>query len=140
MTLIFHTESMNHETKLRIALRANATSSSLFGFGGLIFADRVVDFLGAGTPILVRLIAAGLVGFAAFVVYVSIQPLPEMRSESLLISIGDLGWVAASAVLIAIGLFTTAGAVAAAVIAALILDFALIQLWARAKSASPAMM
>ncbi len=131
----FMNESNNSERNLRFALRANAASSALFGIGGLIFAGRVVDFLGTGNTVIVRLIAAGLVAFAAFVVYVSFQPTSELRAESLLVSLGDLGWVAASIVLIALGLFTTAGAVATGVIAAMVLDFALIQLWTRAKSA-----
>ena len=128
---------MNHEKNLRLALRANATSSGLFGLGGLIFADQVVDLLGTGTATVVRLIALGLLGFATFVLYVSFQPTSELRGESLLISVGDLVWVASSIVLIAMGLFSTAGTIAAAVIATLVLDFAVLQLWNRSKSTGP---
>ncbi len=124
---------MDYQRLLRIALRVNAVSSGAFGLAGLVFAGEAVEFLGAGNALLVRLIAAGLVVFAAFVAFTSMQEIGKARREALLISIGDLGWVAASAVTIALGLFTTAGAIAAALVAALVLDFALAQLYTRSK-------
>ncbi len=133
MTSAGDTPPMDYQRLLRIALRINAVSSGGFGLAGLIFADEAVEFLGAGNALLVRLIAAGLVAFALFVAFTSVQEIGKARREALLISIGDLGWVAASVVAIALGLFSTAGAIAAALVAALVLDFALAQLYTRSK-------
>jgi len=126
---------MSAEQKLRIALRANAISSGSFGIAGLAFAAQVVDLLGTGNELIVRLVAAGLLGFAAIVVHTSRSPLHRLRSEALLISLGDFGWVTASAVLIAAGLFSPAGAVVSALIAMLVFDFGIAQIYTRAKTA-----
>ncbi len=136
MTCIVDNSCMDYQRLLRIALRTNAVSSAGFGLAGLIFADRVVEFLGAGNALLVRLVAAGLVAFAAFVAFASMQAIDRVKDESLWISIGDLGWVAASVVIISLGLLTTPGAIAAGLVAALVLDFALAQLYTRAKLGS----
>jgi hypothetical protein len=127
---------MNNEKKLRIALRMNALSSGTFGILGLIFAGEVVELLGTGNELLVRLIAAGLAGFAAFVLFVSTRPLDELKGESLLISAGDLGWVLASAVLVIFGVFSTAGTVVTVAVAVMVLDFAIIQLRTRSNIAN----
>ncbi len=127
---------MDAVDQLRIALRANATFSIATGLFGVVAAGRVVDILGTGNELLVRLIAIGLLGFAGFVLYVSTRSVDELRAEALLISAGDFVWVLASVVLIALGLFSTGGAVTAGLIALVVLGFASSQLWARSKSAT----
>lgn len=123
----------DHERRLCMALRANAASSGTCGLIGLIFADQVVEFLGDGTATLVRLVAGGLVGFALFVAMVSTMDTRRMHRETLVISAGDIVWVAASIVVVALGLLTTGGTIAALIVGVMVGDFAVLQLWTRAK-------
>ena len=127
---------MKNSDQLRRALRANAAFSILTGTLGLVAASQVVELLGTGSQAIVRLVAGGLLGFAAFVLWVSFRPEPQLRTEALLISIGDFGWVAISVVLIALGLFSTGGAVSAALVALIVLGFGTAQLRARNAIAS----
>lgn len=126
-------EQRRQSNRLRWALRVNAVSSASFGLLGLAIPGRVVDLLDAGNVTIVRLVAAGLLGFAAFVAWISTRDVEVLHRESLMISIGDLGWVAASVVLVAIGVFSTGGIVATLLVAALVGDFAAAQLWTRSR-------
>ncbi|MFW2382385.1 MAG: hypothetical protein ACN4GZ_11545 [Acidimicrobiales bacterium] len=126
---------MTAEHKLRFALRANAISSTSFGIAGLIFARQVVDLLGTGNQLLVRLTSIGLLGFAGFVLQAARSPLDRLRSEALLISLGDFCWVAVSFALIITGFFTAVGVVVVGLVAALVLDFGVAQVYTRAKTA-----
>ncbi len=129
-----HTTVMTDHDKLRLALRANAMSSASFGLVGLVFAGWVVDVLGAGNETIVRVLAAGLVAFAANVWWVSNQEGTTLRQQTLLISLGDIGWVVGSVAVIALGVFTTAGAIVAALVAVLVFDFAAAQLYTRSRA------
>lgn len=131
-----HTSFMTGDSKLRLALRTNAVSSASFGIFGLAFAGWVVEVLGNGTEVVVRVIAAGLVLFAAYVWFVSTRAGDDLSRQTLLVSIGDLGWVAASIGVIAAGLFTTVGAIIAGLVAVLVFDFAAAQLYARSQLAA----
>ena len=105
-------EQRRQSNRLRWALRVNAVSSASFGLLGLAIPGRVVDLLDAGNVTIVRLVAAGLLGFAAFVAWISTRDVEALHRESLMISTGDLGWIAASVVLVAIGVSSTGGIVA----------------------------
>ena len=128
---------MTKEQQLRLALRVNAVSSASFGLLGLVIPGRVVDLLDAGNVMIVRIVAGGLVAFALFVAWISTRDVEVLHRESLMISMGDLGWVVASVALVAVGVFSTGGVVATLVVAALVADFAAAQLWTRSRLVAP---
>lgn len=91
----------NRFLPLRRALGVNAVFSTSCGLLLLSLPAGVASFVGAGPDLLYQLIGAGLLIFAlaiAFLVKQS-EPLP---AAALIVSIADLGWVAGSALLLAI--------------------------------------
>lgn len=127
-----HDGRMRNEMGLRRALRANAIFSTVSGLSGLVAADEIVDLLGVGEAWMVRSLGVGLLLFAAAVVAVSLRPCHQLVRESMLVTVADLGWVSVSAVLIALGSFSPAGAFAIGAVAVVVCDLAVVQLWARA--------
>lgn len=119
------------ERHLRRVLRANAASSGLFGLVGLVGAGYWSDRLGLGPVALTAAIAVGLVVFALDVWWIAGLPVARLRRWALTVSVADLAWVAASIVAVSVGALTTFGAVAALIVAVLVADFALTQLWFR---------
>ena len=117
------------ERRLRQVLRANAMSSGLFGLVGLAGADYWSDRLGLEPVALTAALAIGLLVFAADVWWIASQPVQRLRPLALAVSAADLAWVAASITVVAIGVLTPIGAVVAIVVAVLVADFALTQLW-----------
>jgi len=113
---------------LRIVLRTNAITS---GLGGIIAAAAprpLDDVLGTGQEGWVRIIGIGLVLFAGAVVAVSRLGEVEMRRIVPMISAGDGSWVVGSAVAIALGWFSTGGAVVIGLVALMVGCFALEQM------------
>ncbi len=119
--------------RLRTILRLNATTSVVGGLIAAIGASWVSDTLGIDHVAITRLIGAGLVLFAVDVWYISTRPHPKLMAETLLISAADAIWVAATIVILALGILTTVGTVTAIVLGIGVGDFALTQLWLRAK-------
>ncbi len=117
-------------SKLRNVLRLNAAFSLLTGLDGLLFAGWLADFLGldADMTVWVRLVAGGLVGFAALVWFEAGGPARRMLPMAGLIAVGDLLWVAATIVIIALGVFSTDGAVLAGLVALIVAEFGMMQL------------
>jgi hypothetical protein len=116
---------------LRGVLLTNATTSAVSGVAGLIGASYWSERLGIDNVAITAVISGGLVLFAAAVVFAARVPDESLKGEALLVSLADIGWVAASAVVIALGFLTTFGTVAAVVIALMVADFAAMQLWLR---------
>ena len=85
-------------TTLRRALVANAAFSGVTGLSALTFAGRLAETLGPPVWSL-RTLGVGLLGFAALVARESIAP---ARSGTLQIIAGDLAWIAAAAIILAI--------------------------------------
>jgi hypothetical protein len=115
------------EALLRIVLRTNATTS---GAGGVIAAlapGPVDDILGTGEQGWVRLIGIGLVLFAAVVVSASRLDADQMRRIVPAISVGDGAWVVGSVLAVALGWFSTGGAVVMGVVALMVGVFGLAQ-------------
>lgn len=123
--------SARGESGLRTALRLNAGFSLLTGLIATIAAGWVADRLGIEQTWLVRTIGIGLLGFAAGLVFISGLSAPVVRTQALQISIADFGWVAATIVVIAAGWLSTTGAIVMALIAVVVADFGLLQLWQR---------
>lgn len=108
------------ESTLRLVLRTNATTSGLGGLIALVAAGRVDDLLGTGQVGFVRLVGAGLVLFAIGVALVSRFDRRGLLRHVPGISIGDASWVIGSGVAIALGWFSTSGAIVIAVVAAMV--------------------
>lgn len=124
--------------RLRVVLRLNAVNSAVCGLALLVGAEGFADWLGSGHPGWIRLVGAGLLPFAALLVWTAAGDVDRLRSETPAIVAGDLGWVIASVVALVLGWFSGAG-VALVVAMALIVDtFAVLQWhsWRRLGSAS----
>lgn len=118
---------------LRLVLRANALTSGLAGAVGLIGASYWSERLGVDNVAVTAIVSIGLLIFAADVVWASRASDDRLPTQALLVSIADIVWVVASAIVVGLGLLTTFGTVAAIVIAVGVTDFAALQLWFRHK-------
>jgi uncharacterized membrane protein len=114
---------------LRGALIANALFSFATGLLLVGFAEPVATVVGEVAPLVLRVIGAGLLPFAAFLVWTARRSVPRPVFV-LVASIADLGWVAGSAGLLVFlpSLFSPAGTVAVAGVAGAVLVFGLLQL------------
>jgi len=115
-------------TRLRNALRMNTGFSLLIGLAALVAGGPIADVLGVEQVWLVRSLGAGLLGFAAFVLWVASARTTTLTPVSRLISFADFGWVAGTAALIAAGWLSTAGAIVIGLIAFVVLKLGINQL------------
>jgi len=104
------------ETTLRRVLTVNATTSGLGGLAALVFGGAVGDLLGVDRIGWVRIVGVGLVAFAAFVLFVARSSAEILRAETPTISVGDAAWVGGTVVTIALGWYSTTGAVVMVVV------------------------
>lgn len=116
------------ETKLRQVLVANATTSGLGGITAVLFAHMVADLIGTDRTGWVRVIGAGLVAFAAFVVVTARSSTDHLRRVTPLISVGDLAWVVGTVTTTALGWYSTLGGFVMAIVAAMVGSFGIAQL------------
>jgi len=72
----------------------------------------VDELLGTGHPGWVRLVGIGLLGFAAFVAWLSTASIRQLKQQTLAIVVGDVSWVVASAVTVVLGWYSSTGALA----------------------------
>lgn len=115
---------------LRVALLGNALFSLVSGFWFVAFASAVAETIGSAVPpTVIAVIGAILLPFGSLTAWVGTRPHPPTWA-ALLISLGDLAWVLASAVLVTIGgaSLTFEGALLVIGIALAVLIFALGQL------------
>ena len=117
--------------RLRTVLRLNAAFSTVTGVVALVAGGPVADLLGVDQVWLIRLLGAGLLAFAAAVVQIARSEPAALRQGAAAVSVGDLGWVLGTVVVVAVGWLSTAGVVVMAVIAVLVLDFGIGQYLAR---------
>ena len=115
------------ESALRKVLLANTEFSIATGLACLILGGPVADVLGVDQVWLIRLLGAGLFGFAGLVFLVSRSSRSILQRWSREISMADVGWVAATGVVIGLGWLSTGGAIIMAIIAAVVLAFGLAQ-------------
>lgn len=120
--------------RLRLVLRANATTSIAGGAIALIAGSWVSRELGIDHVALTRLLGAGLIGFALLVLGIARADERRLLSESLLVSIGDAAWVVGTIVVVAAGVLTTTGNIVAALVALAVADFGVTQLWFRSRA------
>lgn len=114
------------ETLLRRVLAGNAAFSAVGGLVAIVFGGPLADLVEADAW-LVRGIGIALVLFAVDVALVSRLGRPRLSRFAKLIAAADLSWVVATAVVIAAGLVTTAGAIVLGSIGLAVLDFAVVQ-------------
>ena len=125
-------------SRARLALRTNATFSTATGVIGIVAAGWVSDRSGIEPAWIVRLVGIGLLVFAADLIRQSRLPEAKLPFALLQTSIADVGWIVATPVVIAIADLTRTGTIGAIVIAAVVLDLALAQMWVRSKLVAPA--
>jgi len=120
-------------TRLRNALRMNTGFSLLTGLIALIASGAISDVLGVEQIWLVRLLGVGLVGFAAFVLWVASTRTTTLTPVSRMISFADFGWVAGTVALIAAGGLSTSRAIVTGLIAFVVLELGINQLRQRSR-------
>lgn len=118
-------------TRLRNLLRLNAAFSVATGAIGGVAAGRVAEFVGVDQAWLIRLVGVGLLGFGGVVFTVSGSRTSVLQPLSQIISFNDLGWVAGTVVVIALGWLSTRGAIVMGVIGLVVLGFGVSQMRAR---------
>ena len=118
-------------TKLRNLLRLNSEFSLVTGAFGLLAAGPVAEFLGVDQVWIVRLLGAGLLGFAAVVFAVSGTKTSVLNRWGQIISLNDLGWVAGTIAVIGLGWLSTRGAIAMGLIGLVVLELGISQMRAR---------
>ena len=121
--------------RLRLVLRANATTSGLGGLAGLLGAGFFSDFMGVDHLGLTAMVSAGLIVFAAVVGFAATARDRAIRLAPG-ISAGDLSWVAATVAVVTSGVLSTGGNVLAVLVGLMVLDFACLQLWYRSRATS----
>jgi len=119
-------------TRLRNLLRINALFSTATGLAAVAGGGPVADLLGVDQVWVVRALGAGLVLFAGVVFVVSGLRMSLLRPASLAVSVGDLGWVAATLATFALGWLSPAGVAVMASTGVIVLGFGIAQLRARA--------
>ena len=119
--------SRKAEPRLRAVLLTNATTSGAGGLAALIAGGPVDSLLGTDAVGWVRAVGGGLVAFAVLVALAARGSTATVRREAPVISLGDAAWVVGSVVTIALGWYSTGGAVLMAVVAAMVGGFGVAQ-------------
>lgn len=117
------------QSLLRNALIANALFSALSGLALVGFGGSVSQWMGVPPSWFLRIVGAGLLAFAAFLFGEARRDVLS-PARALLATLADLAWVMGSVVLLLlpIAAFSSAGRWAVALVAAVVLVFALLQL------------
>lgn len=124
------------ERRLRLVLAANAATSLAAGAVGLAATGWAADVLDVAATGWVRLVSAVLVVFALDVAWVARARRERLRPGAALVSAVDAAWVVATAVLVAAGAFGAVGTAVAVAMGVGVLDFALLQMHLRRRSAA----
>ena len=113
---------------LRRSLQGNAAFSFLSGFVFIVAREPLSAFLGLTYPTLLVGVGVSLMLFAAGILRNSVREAIN-QTEALITVILDTGWVVGSIILLFSGILTHAGNWAVAVVADIVLGFALLQLY-----------
>ena len=111
---------------LRRALRANGIFSATSGIAFVLAARPIANLIGIDYPMLITGIGVSLALFAVALFYNAAR-IEVNRLEAMLAVTGDLAWVVGSGIVIALGILTTSGNWAVALIADIVLLFAIFQ-------------
>ena len=116
-------------TALRNVLRLNAVFSIVTGVAMALFAERLGARLGIVDDWIapLRAIGVGLIGCAVGLLVIGAMAAHRVVTATVPVVVCDLGWVIGTIVLIATGSFSTRGAVIGGLVAAVVLDFAILQ-------------
>ncbi|MCA1674070.1 MAG: SRPBCC family protein [Actinobacteria bacterium] len=125
-------EARRAATRLRNLLRSNALFSTFTGLVAAVAAGPVAELLGVDQVWVVRVLGGALVAFAGVVLVVSGVRTSLLLPASLIVSIGDLVWVAGTLAAFALGWLSTSGVVAMGATGVIVLGLGLAQLRARA--------
>ena len=119
---------MNDSTRfLRHSLRLDGIASGLTGALLLFGAGPVSALIGLSTPSVARMIGAGLVLYAAALLW-NAGRARVSRVETVAAVVLNAGWVLGSIALIELGVLTTLGNVAVAAVALAVLGFAVLEI------------
>lgn len=124
----FQSAASAESSLLRKALLGNSIFSTISGLLFVFDAAPIANFLGLPSSLALRVIGAGLLLFA-FVVYKTGSAKPINLQAAMSIVVGDFLWVVGSVVLVFTSLvaFTTGGKWAIAIVADIVLAFAIVQ-------------
>ncbi|MCP3855220.1 MAG: hypothetical protein GY698_10865 [Actinomycetia bacterium] len=125
------TTTSTPERRLRLVLAANATTSVGFGLVGAFATNPVAEHLGVDPVRVVRLVSIGLVLFGLDVALTARTSTERLTVGALLVSLADWVWVAATVVVLTLGLLSTEGAVIMGLIGLGVAGFAVLQLLLR---------
>lgn len=116
--------------KLKTALLANATFSSISGVTMLLFSNWISELMGIPNKWVLPIIGGGLLFFASTIVYQATRDSINSNPVKLII-LQDLLWVVGSLVILVFGLFdlTIVGKILIAIVAVAVADFAFLQWW-----------
>ncbi len=111
---------------LRLALRGNATFSTLSGVTFLAASGVIAAFLGDVPAAEVMSVGGSLLLFAVALVWLASRPeIPPALVTAVIVA--DLAWVVATVFVVFAGVFTREGAIAAVMVANVVLAFAVLQ-------------
>jgi hypothetical protein len=133
-----HREAQGGATMLlRSTLVINAISTALCGLALLLAPAPLAELLGVSPPAILAGVGAGLVLYAAGLVWTARrQPIPGAAAWAAIVL--DLGWVLGSVAVVELGILSSIGAGLVALVAALVLVFAVLQLVGVRHAARPA--
>ena len=120
--------STTHSSLLRNTLYGNSVFSFLSGLACLFFSTAIANFLGFSASWIIFALGIGLILYG-IEIYVAARANPVHKGIATFAVYADLAWVITSALLIFANLvdFTTAGKWAIAVVADIVLVFAILQ-------------
>jgi hypothetical protein len=113
-------------TFLRRSLQLDGVASGLTGLLLLVAAGPISTLIGVSAPVVARIVGAGLVAFAAALVW-NARRATVARGEVVLTVALNVAWVVGSAVLIALGPLTLLGDLAVAAVAAAVFGFTVLE-------------
>jgi hypothetical protein len=116
----------DHATFLRRSLQLDGIASGLCGLLLLAGAGPVSALIGLSAPGLARAVGAGLLVYAAALLWNASRPQPS-RGEVVAAVVLNAAWVLGSALLIVDGPLTPIGNAAVAAVAAAVLLFAILE-------------
>lgn len=119
---------MEQSAVLKQVLFANALSCALFGVVFVALSQPTAEFIGTPPALLVQLLGSGLLLNAGMLFASTLHDHPD-RNVVMMFIYGDAAWVAATALLIPLGIWinTGEGIAAAFGVAAMVGTFAILQ-------------
>lgn len=120
--------STSHSSLLRYTLFGNSLFSFVSGVVFMLFSRAIAGFLGIGASWIILVLGLGLIVYG-IEIFLAARSNPLNRGFAKFAVYADLAWVLASAVLIFANLapITTAGRWAIAIVADIVLVFAILQ-------------